>query len=119
MVKTRSQQAKINNSENAKMDEYSDNESECSMPDAGSCHERQITDFDNRDLINRGNVNSQNSVDQRFLEKNKQISDLTSLVLALSKKISSSNREGMVCKPQLIHMIPVPTTCNFLHVKVY
>ena len=74
------------------MDDYSNNESECSM--SGVLTRERISDFDIGDLINRGNVKGQNSVDKRFLEIIKQISDLTNLVLALTDKISSNNREG-------------------------
>ena len=46
------------------MDEYSDNESECSMPEVLT--REPITFFDNGDLIDCGNVTRQNSVDQKF-----------------------------------------------------
>ena len=91
MVNTRPQLAENNTSETIRMDDYSDIESKCSMPEVLT--REQISDFDKGDLINRGNVNSQNSVDQRFLEMNKQISDLTNRVLAMTEKISCNNRE--------------------------
>ena len=62
----------------------------------------QMNDFDNGNLLNYGNETERRSVNQRFTEKNKQISELTNLVLALTEKISSNettssrNREGNV-----------------------
>ena len=74
------------------MDGYSDNESEFSIPEVLS--RDQVDEFDNGDLLDRRVNLEQNSVDRRFLEMNRQITDLTSLVLAVTEKISSTNREG-------------------------
>ena len=71
-----------------KHDRSSDTESECSVPEV---HSRdQIDEMDDGNLI-RTNYNlEQRSIDHRFSEMNKQISDLTGLVLALTEKLSSN-----------------------------
>ena len=71
------------------MEYSSDNESECSVPEVLS--RDQMTEFENGEILDRRNNSEQSSVEQRFLEMNKQISDLTSHVLALTEKISSTN----------------------------
>ena len=92
MVLTRSQTTKTDQRELENMEYSSDHESERSVPEVLS--RDQMTEFENGEILGRRNNSEQNSVEQRFLEMNKQISDLTSLVLALTEKISSSNREG-------------------------
>ena len=73
------------------MEQNSDNESENSFPEVLS--RNQMNEFDSGDIINsRQNPNS-SSVDQRFMEMIRQISDLTSIVMALTEKISSSTNE--------------------------
>ena len=92
MVNTRSQLAR-NNSVNMKgMAENSDIESENNLPEILT--RDQINEFDNGDLFNYRNTCELNIVNQRFSEMNKQITELTNLVLVLTEKISSSNREG-------------------------
>ena len=92
MVNTRSQTAKNISTEAYTMDKNSDTESEGSVPEVLS--REQISEFNNGDLIFNQNYFEMNTINQRFYEMNKQIADLTSLVLALTDKISSSNREG-------------------------
>ena len=75
-----------------KPDRSSDTESECSVTEVLS--RDQIDEMDDGNLI-RTNYNlEQRSIDQRFSEMNKQISDLTGLVLALTEKLSSNVGEG-------------------------
>ena len=74
------------------MDRYSDTESEGSVPEVLT--RKQMIEYNNGDLINNRNISEMETFNQRFCEMNKRISDLTSLVLALTKKIPSSNREG-------------------------
>ena len=75
-----------------KHDRISDTESECSVPEVLS--RDQIDELDDGNLI-RTNYNlEQRSIDQRLSEMNKQISDLTGLVLALTEKLSSNSGEG-------------------------
>ena len=74
------------------MEGYGDNESESSFPEVLS--RDQINDFARGDLRGRRTDSGQNMVDQRFSEMNKQIRDLTSLVLVLTEKLSSTKREG-------------------------
>ena len=91
MVNTRSQNVDSYAACSSGMEQNSDNESEYSFPNTLS--RNQINEFENGDLINVRHNSSLNSVDQRFMEMNKQISDLTNIVLALTEKISSSTTE--------------------------
>ena len=75
----------------SRMDRHSDGESEDSLPDVLT--RDQINDFNASDLLNYRNNDERQTVNQRFSETNKQIIELTNLVLALTKKISSNNRE--------------------------
>ena len=74
------------------VDRHSDTVSECSVPEVLS--RDQMAEFDDGNLIRTRCTPEQKSIDQRFLEMNKQISDLTGLVLALTEKISSNVGEG-------------------------
>ena len=89
MVVTRSQTFRNNLSESRKM---SDNESEASFPDIRT--REPTTDSDNDDLLNRQHSNERNVIDQWFSELNRQIRELTNLVLAVTQQISSNPREG-------------------------
>ena len=53
-----------------------------------------MTDFDSNDILNRQKIAKRNPIDQRFYEMNRQIGELTDLVLALTQRISSNQREG-------------------------
>ena len=74
------------------MDRTSDNESEASFPDVLS--RDQMTELDSDNLLNDRNNIERNMIDQRFYEMNRQIVELTDLVLALTQQISSNHREG-------------------------
>ena len=89
MVNTRSQIRDNNTLESTRM---SDNESETGFPDVLT-RERMI-DFDSHDILNRQNKTERNVIDRRFIEMNRQIGELTDLVLALTQQISSNPREG-------------------------
>ena len=102
MVNTRSQLRTSNPAFMSGMDRHSDTESECSVPEVLS--RDQMAEFDDGNLIRIRCTSEQKSIDQRFLEMNKQISDLTGLVLALTEKISSNVGEGN--KP---NTVPVKT----------
>ena len=67
-------------------DGNSDTEIEYSVPEVLS--RDQIDALDNGNLIRTGCTSEQRSIDQRFIDMNKQISDLTGLVLALTEKLS-------------------------------
>ena len=54
----------------------------------------RMTEFDSNDILNRQNIMEGNPIDQRFHEMNRQIGELTDLVLALTQQISSNPREG-------------------------
>ena len=73
-------------------DRSSDTESESSVPEVLS--RDQIDELDNGNLISTDNNPEQKSINQRFSDMNKQISDLTGLVLALTDKLSSNSGEG-------------------------
>ena len=75
-----------------KHDRSSDTESECSVPEVLS--RDQIDELDDGTLIRTDYNLEQRSIDQRFSDMNKQISDLTGLVLALTEKLSSNVGEG-------------------------
>ena len=94
MVNTRSQNVDSYAACSSGMELNSDNESEYSFPNTLS--RNQINEFENGDLINVRDNSSSNSVDQRFMVMDKQISELTNIVLALTEKISSSTTERSV-----------------------
>ena len=100
MVNTRSKIAKYTYSNMNGTDRQSDDESECSVPEVLT--REQMNEFDNENLLDYRNADNRQTVDQRFTEMNRQISELTNLVLALTEKISStdtlpsSTREGNV-----------------------
>ena len=92
MVKTRSQTIRNIQVEPNEMDRQSDSESECSIPEVLT--REQFPEFNDGDVLNYQNHSGRDSVNQRFSDMNRQINELTILVLALTEKISSSNREG-------------------------
>ena len=83
MVNTRSQTARINSVRMSGMDRHSDAESEDSLPDVLT--RDQINDFNAGDLLNYRNDTERHTVNKRFSKANKQISELTNLVLALQQ----------------------------------
>ena len=91
MVNTRSQYVDSYATSSSRMEQNGDSESENSIPEVLS--KNQMNEFDNGDIINSQQNPSSSSVDQRFMEMNRQISDLTSIVMALTEKISSSTSE--------------------------
>ena len=92
MVTTRSQSNRDKQIETQNMDRSSDSESDASFPDVLS--RDQIENLDSEDVLTRHHGNHYNSVDQRFNELNRQIGDLTSIVLTLTNQIASINGEG-------------------------
>ena len=92
-------------------DGNSDTESEYSVPEVLS--RDQIDELDNGNLIRNDCTSEQRSIDQRFMDMNKQISDLTGLVLALTEKLSSNVGEGANQVEHQIRTVHVPTvvTC--------
>ena len=73
-------------------DRHSDTESEGSVP--GVLTRDQTREFDNGNLLHSRNEVERLTVNQRVSEMNKQIIELTNLVLVFTEKISSSKREG-------------------------
>ena len=95
MVNTRSQSGSsipVFMSWTDRHDGNSDTESEGSVPEVLS--RDQIDELDNGNLTRTDFTSEQRSIDQRFLDTNKQVSDLTGLVLALTEKLSSNVGEG-------------------------
>ena len=95
MVNTRSQTARNTSSNMNGTDRYSDTESEGRVPEVLT--RDQMREFDNGNLLHSRNERNQTerlTVNQRFSEMNKQIIELTNLVLVLTEKLFSSNREG-------------------------
>ena len=92
MVTTRSQSNRDRQIETQNMDRSSDSESDASFPEVLS--RDQIENLDSEDVLTRHHGNHDNSVDQRFSELNRQIGDLTSIVLTLTNQIASINGEG-------------------------
>ena len=89
MVVTRSQTRGNNTIESTRM---SDNESDASFTEALT--REQMIDFDSNDILSRHNNTERNVIDQLFCEMNRQIGELTDLVLPLTQQISSNPREG-------------------------
>ena len=92
MVTTRSQCSQNRQVETENMDRSSDNESESSFPDLLS--RDQIVDLDSDDVLTRRQNSNNYSIDQRFNEINRQIGDLTNIVLTLTNQFASVNGEG-------------------------
>ena len=92
MVDTRYQTARNISSNMDGSDRYRDTESEGSVP--AVLTRDQMREFDNGNLLLSRNEIERLTVNQRSSEMNKQITELTNLVLVLAEKISSSNREG-------------------------
>ena len=74
------------------MDRSSDSEGETSFPDVLS--RDQIADLDSEDVLTRRQNNNNYDIDHRFNEINRQIGDLTDIVLSLTNQLASVNGEG-------------------------
>ena len=111
MVNTRSQvrsSIPVSKSSMDSLDRNSDTESECSVPEVLS--RDQIDELDDINLIRTDYNLEQRSIDQRFLDMNKQISDLTGLVLALTEWMNSPMLEkGTIRVQRQIRPVHVPT----------
>ena len=92
MVTTRSQNNQNRQTENGIMDRSSDSENETSFPDVLS--RDQIADLDSEDVLTRRQNNNNYDIDHRFNEINRQIGDLTDIVLSLTNQLASVNGEG-------------------------
>ena len=90
-----------------KHDRSSDTESECSVPEVLS--RDQIDELDDGNLIRTNNNSEQRSIDQRFSEMNKQISDLTGLVLALTENYPPILEKGTIRVQRQTRLVHVPT----------
>ena len=97
MVITRSQSSQNRQVETENMDRSSDNESEASFPELLS--RDQMVDLDSDDVLTRRQNSNSYSIDQRFNEINRQIGDLTIIVLTLTNQFASVNGEGNRLNP--------------------
>ena len=91
MVITRSQSSQNRQVETENMDRSSDNESESSFPELLS--RDQMVDLDSDDVLTRRQNGNNYNIDQRFNEINRQIGDLTNIVLTLTNQFASVNGE--------------------------
>ena len=91
MVNTRSQNVDSQTACSSRMEQNSDNESECSFPEVLS--RNQINEFENGEILNGRDSIVPGIVDQRFMEMNRQISDLTNIVLALTERLAPALNE--------------------------
>ena len=89
MVNTRSQNCDNNTIESTRM---SDNEGETSFPEVLT--REQMIEFESHDILNRQNNTERAVIGRRFNEMNRQIGEITDLVLAFTQQISSNPREG-------------------------
>ena len=94
MVVTRSQSNRNNLLESETM---SDNESDHSVPEVLS--RAQMIEFDDGEIIDGNRDFDNNRIEQRFCDKNRQIGELTDIVLSLTEKLSSNIREGNGSNP--------------------
>ena len=90
MVNTRSQVAENQRTLMCRPDRHSDTESESSVPEVLT--REQMNEFDNGNLLDFSGESERQAVNQRFTEMNRQISELTNLVLTLTEKISSNEK---------------------------
>ena len=90
MVNTRSQVAENQRTLMCRPDRHSDTESESSVPEVLT--REQMNEFDNGNLLDFSGESERQAVSQRFTEMNREISELTNLVLALTEKISSNEK---------------------------
>ena len=97
MVTTRSQSSQNRQVEAENMDRSSDNESESSFPELLS--RDQIVDLDSDYVLTRRQNGNNYNIDQRFNEINRQIGDLTNIVLTLTNQFASVNGEGNRLNP--------------------
>ena len=97
MVITRSQSSQNRQVEIENMDRSSDNESESSFPELLS--RDQMVDLDSDDVLTRRQNGDNYNIDQRFNEINRQIGDLTNIVLTLTNQFASVNGEGNRLNP--------------------
>ena len=97
MVITRSQSSQNRQVEIENMDRSSDNESESSFPELLS--RDQMVDLDSDDVLTRRQNGNNYNIDQRFNEINRQIGDLTNIVLTITNQFASVNGEGNRLNP--------------------
>ena len=98
MVITRSQSSQNRQVETENMDRSSDNESEASFPELLS-RDQMVLDLDSDDVLTRRQNSNSYNIDQRFNEINRQIGDLTNIVLTLTNQFASVNGKGNRLNP--------------------
>ena len=92
MVNTRSQILRENRVEQTGEDVYSDTEDNISVADhySGS----YFNDHDDEAVRSQERDHERSRIEQRFMEMNKQIGELTSMVRALTEKVANSREES-------------------------
>ena len=92
MVNTKSQILRENRVEQSGGDEYSDNEDNIGVVDhySGS----YFNDHDDEVMRSQERDHERSRIEQRFLEMNKTIGELTSMVRALTEKVTNSREES-------------------------
>ena len=91
MIITRAQSASNNQANKTKTNNYSDNESDISLP--GFESQNVIVRTDNGRMAECGRDHERVRIEQRFNDMNRLIGELTTLVLNLTEKLSSGIRE--------------------------
>ena len=97
MIITRSQCSQNRQVEIENIDRSSDNESESSFPEL--LFRDQMIDLDSDDVLTRRQNGNNYNIDQRFNEINRQIGDLTNIVLTITNQFASVNGEGNRMNP--------------------
>ena len=92
MVNTKSQMLRENTVEQTGDDEYSDNEDNISVADhySGS----YFNDCSDEAMRSQERDHERSRIEQRFLDMNRQIGELTSMVRALTEKVTNSREEN-------------------------
>ena len=88
-------------------DRVSDSESECSIPDLLT--KDQIDELDNENLIHSEQHSDQMTIDQRFSSMNRQLNELTGLLLALTESYPPVTEKGTIKIQLSIRLMHVPT----------
>ena len=110
MVITRSPSSQNRQVEIENMDRSSDNESESRFPELLS--RDQMVDLDSDDVLTRRQNGNNYNIDQRFNEINRQIGDLTNIVLTLTNQFASVNGEGNRFNPATTSTDSRSDTCK-------
>ena len=93
MVITRSQTLQKKQTKQVEMETFSDNEKNASFPDLYS-RLHHFSEPNEENNLTQERDHERVGIEQRFMDMDSQIGELTSMGKSLTEKISSSNREG-------------------------